>query len=89
MRYLIALESTENGFSVQIPDLAIVTFGKDIQDAKRAAVEAIKINLNTYNETGKKIPEQKSVSEHLENPDFTDLLFAFVKVMLPMKKMAA
>ena len=54
MRYLIALEPLENGFSVQVPDLAIVTHGKDIQDAKRAAIEAIRVNINTYYEIGKK-----------------------------------
>lgn len=89
MRYLIALEPLEKGFSVQVPDLAIVTHGKDIQDAKRAAIEAIRININTYYETGKKIPEKRPVSEYLENPDFSDLLFAFVKVILTKEKIAA
>jgi len=89
MRYLIALEPLEKGFSVQVPDLAIVTHGDDIKDAKNSAIEAIKANIITYIETGKKIPERKTVSEHLENPDFADLLFTFVNVTLPEEKIAA
>ncbi len=80
MRYLITLEQTGSGFSVQVPDLAIVTFGKTIQQAKRAAIEAIKINLEAYQEVGKTVPGRKPIEEHLENPDFVDLLFTHVDV---------
>jgi hypothetical protein len=45
MRYLIILEQTETGFAVQAPDLAIATYGEDIQAAKLAAGEAIRSNL--------------------------------------------
>src|ERR1035437_756347 len=44
MRFLIMLEQTETGFAVQAPDLAIATFGENIEAAKRAAGEAIRIN---------------------------------------------
>ena len=37
MRYLIMLEQTEAGFAVQVPDLAIVTYGETIEAAKQAA----------------------------------------------------
>ena len=37
MRYLIMLEQTEAGFAVQVPDLAIVTYGDTIEAAKHAA----------------------------------------------------
>ncbi len=80
MRYLITLEQTEAGFSVQVPDLAIVTFEKTIQQAKHAAIKAIKINLEAYQEAGKTVPGRKPVEEHLENPDFADLLFTHVDV---------
>ena len=69
MRYLITLEQTEKGFSVQIPDLAIITWGKDIEDAKHAAVEAINTNLQVYREIGKPLPVYGSALTHLENPD--------------------
>jgi hypothetical protein len=44
MRFLIMLEQTEAGFAVQVPDLAIMTFGADIEAAQDAAREAIHIN---------------------------------------------
>ncbi len=37
MRFLIMLEQTETGFAMQIPDLAITTYGENIEAAKRAA----------------------------------------------------
>ncbi len=40
MRFLIMLEQTKTGFSAQAPDLAIVTHGETLQDAKRAALQA-------------------------------------------------
>lgn len=88
MRYLIVLEQTEAGFSVQVPDLAIVTFGKSIEEAKLAAIDAIKVNLNAYQEIGKEVPERKSMLEHLENPDFSDLLFTYVEVYPTKEKVA-
>lgn len=89
MRFLIILEQTEAGFAVQVPDLAIATFGDSIEAAKRAATEAIEINLDAYRETGQKVPEAEPVSHHLENPDFKDLLFAYVDVAGPKGKIAA
>ncbi len=88
MRFLIVLEQTEAGFSVQVPDLAIVTYGVNIEDAKSSATEAIKINLDVYQEAGKEIPERKSVLEYFENPDFADLLFTYVDVSVPKEKVA-
>ena len=89
MRYLIMLESTEAGFSVQAPDLAIVTHGKNIEDAKRAAIETILTNLEAYQEAGQEVPECQPVLKHLENPDFKDLLFAYVEVADSDERIAA
>ena len=88
MRFLITLEQTEAGFSVQVPDLAIVTFGETIKEAKGAAIKAIQINLETYKEVGQEIPYSKPVSTHLENPDFKDLLFTYVDVKESVEKVA-
>jgi len=44
VRYIILLEQTGTGFAVQVPDLAISAYGSDIQSAKHAAEEAIRIN---------------------------------------------
>ena len=89
MRFLIMLEQTEAGFAVQAPDLAIATYGETIDAAKRAAGEAIRINLEAYREAGQQAPEPQSVSTHLENPEFRDLLFAYVEVSEPHGRIAA
>jgi predicted RNase H-like HicB family nuclease len=89
MRFLIMLEQTETGFAVQAPDLAIATHGENIEAAKRAASEAIRINLEAYREAGQEPPEAQNVSSHLENLEFRDLLFAYVDVSEPQGRIAA
>ena len=80
MRFLIVLEQTESGFSVQVPDLAIVTHGETVNTAKRAAIEAIQVNLDAYRDVGQTLPDAKPLVTHLENPDYKGLLFAFVNI---------
>jgi predicted RNase H-like HicB family nuclease len=89
MRFLIMLEQTEAGFAVQVPDLAIITFGANIEAAKRAAAEAIQINLDAYREAGQGAPAVEPNARHLENPEFRDLVFAYVDVSGPTGKVAA
>jgi predicted RNase H-like HicB family nuclease len=89
MRYLIMLEQTEVGFAVQVPDLAIVTYGESIEAAKQAASEAIQINLATYQEVGQAVPQRQVVEVHLTNPEFQDFLFAYVEVPEPKERIAA
>ena len=89
MRYLIMMEQTDTGFAVQVPDLAIVTYGETIEAAKQAASEAIRINIETYREVGQAVPERQSVEHHLENPEFQELVFAYVDVSLPTERIAA
>ena len=88
-RFLIVLEQTETGFAVQVPDLAITTFGENIEAAKRAACEAIRINFEANQEAGQRVPNEEAHSYHLENPEFQDLLFTYVEVAGPKGKMAA
>jgi predicted RNase H-like HicB family nuclease len=88
-RFLIMLEETESGFAVQVPDLAVVTYGETIEGAKRAASEAIRINLEAYREAGQRVPEEQEVSRHLANPEFRDLLFGYVEVAAPEGRIAA
>ena len=89
MRFLIMLEQTETGFAVQAPDLEIATFGENIEAAKRAAGEAIRSNLEAYRAAGQQAPEAQAVSIHLENPEFRELLFAYVDVAEPQGRIAA
>ncbi|MSS72210.1 MAG: hypothetical protein EXS64_12075 [Candidatus Latescibacteria bacterium] len=89
MRFLIMLEQTVAGFAVQVPDLAIVTHGQNIEAAKQAACQAIRINLEAYQEAGQEVPERQAIERHLKNPEFRDLLFTCVEVPKPKKKIAA
>ncbi len=89
MRYLIMLEQADAGFAVQVPDLAIVTHGETIETAKRAASETIRINVETYREAGQAVPERQPVEHHLENPEFQELVFAYVDVLIPTERIAA
>ena len=89
MRFLIMLEQTELGFAVQAPDLAIATYGESIEAAKQAASDAIRGNLEAYRDAGPPAPEAQSVSNHLVNPEFRDLLFAYVDVTEPQGRIAA
>ena len=89
MRYLIVLEQTEDGFAIQVPDLAISTHAENINAAKQAALDAIRVNLEAYQEAGQQVPAEQPVSTHLENPDFKDLLFAFIDITRPTERIAA
>ena len=88
MRFLIMLEQTDAGFAVQVPGLAIITFGADIEEAKRAAAEAIQTNLDAYGEAGQHVPDVEPVVRHLQNPKFRDLLLAYVDVSGPTGRIA-
>ena len=61
----------------------------NIADAKYAAAEAIKINSEAYQEAGINFPPSKPVKSHLENPDFADLLFAYIDVFEAEERLAA
>ena len=89
MRFLIMLEQTETGFAVQAPDLAIATYGDNIEAAKLAAGQAIRSNLEAYRQAGMTVPEARGVSHRLENPEFRDLVFAYVDVAEPQGRIAA
>lgn len=88
-RFLIMLEQTEAGFAVQVPDLAIVTCGDSIAAAKEAAIQAIEANLDGYRQCGQRVPDAQPVMNHLHNPEFQDLLFAYVKIATPEQRIAA
>jgi len=70
MRFLIMLEQTEAGFAVQAPDLAIATYGETIEAAKRAAGEAIRINLEAYGKPDNRRLKGKALPIILRIPNF-------------------
>lgn len=58
-------------------------FGVAIADLQKdvPASEAIRTNLEAYRDTGQQAPDGLSVSKHLKNPEFRNLLFAYVDVV--------
>ena len=82
-------EQTESGFAVQVPDLAVVTYRETIEAVKQAACETIEINLEAYREAGQAIPERQPFELHLANPEFQELVFAYVEVAEPKEPIAA
>lgn len=89
MRFLIMLEQTETGFAVQAPDLAIAAYGENIEAANQAASERFESISKPMSKPENTPPEAQSVSNHLENPEFRDLLFAYVDVAEPPGRIAA
>src|ERR1039458_3179243 len=88
MRFLIMLEQTETVFAVQAPDFAIATYAENIAAAKPAASELIRISVEAYQEGAQPAPKGQSVSDHLENLEFRDLLSAYVEVAEPQGRIA-
>ena len=61
---------------------------RDIRRNDRSS-KAIRINVEAYPEAGQALPECQSVEHHLENPEFQELVFAYVEVPLPTERIAA
>ena len=61
---------------------------ESIEAAKRAACEAIQINLEAHQEAGQAVPDGQAVLRHLENPEFRDLLLILVEVPGPKQSVA-
>lgn len=89
MRHMIVFEPTEYGVAIQVPDLAIIAHGEDFAAAHRAAYAAIQANIAAYRGAGLPVPEKNPVEQHPENPEFSDLLFAYVAVTEPREKITA
>jgi len=58
----------------------VAACGENVEAARRAAAEAIRINLEAYREAGQPAPEGQTISNHLENREFRDLLFAYLEI---------
>ncbi len=84
MQFLTMLEQIDGAFGVQVPDLAISTWGSTTIVARQAAIKAIMANLEAYDEAGQPVPPPQSVASHLTNPEFKDLLFAYLAI--PMNR---
>ncbi|MBO6795341.1 MAG: type II toxin-antitoxin system HicB family antitoxin [Balneolaceae bacterium] len=58
MKYVIVIESVENGFSAYVPDLpGCVTVGESREEVEGHIQEAILLHLEGMNEDGLEIPK--------------------------------
>ncbi len=80
MKYLIALEPKGAGFSVQVPDMEVYTSGDDIESAKKAAAEAIRLNLYAYEKNVQEVPTPAPPEKYMKDPEFENMLFTYIEV---------
>jgi hypothetical protein len=89
MRFLIMLEQTETGFAVQAPDLALATTARTSKQPSKLPAKRSVSTSKPIREAGQQVPEGQGVSNHVENPEFRDLLFAYVDLAEPQGNIAA
>lgn len=61
--YPVFFTQTENCVLIEVPDLEILTEGKDMEDAIFMARDAVKLLLGVMKEDGKEIPVPSNISE--------------------------
>ena len=61
LNYTVILQKeSEGGYTVTIPALpGCVTYGKDVEEAKKMAVEVIELYLESLKEHNEEIPEEQ------------------------------
>lgn len=82
MRFPIVLH-TDDGirYGVTVPDLpGCFSAGDTFEDALESATEAIDLHLEGLVEDGNEVPVPRSVTEHRNNPEFADGVWAIVDV---------
>ena len=82
MQYPIFIhKDEESDYGVIVPDLpGCFSAGSTIEEAIKNAHEAIECHLEGLLLDNESIPLQKSIEEHLENPDFKGGVLAMIKV---------
>ncbi|MDP4172505.1 MAG: type II toxin-antitoxin system HicB family antitoxin [Bacteroidota bacterium] len=69
-KYLIVIESTENGYSAYSPDIqGCVAFGHTKEETEKNILEAIRNHLESLKEEGYKTPEPKCYAKYFEIVD--------------------
>lgn len=67
MRYLVIIESGQQGFSAYLPDLpGCVAVGQTREEVRNLIREAVDLHLEDMRERGKQVPEPSSESEYFE-----------------------
>ena len=84
MQYPILIQKDENSeYGVIVPDLpGCFSGGNTLEKAIQNAKEAIECHLEGLLSDGEPLPLQKSLAEHLDNPDFKEGVLALVEIDL-------
>jgi predicted RNase H-like HicB family nuclease len=85
MRYPIAIEpgDSKHAFGVVVPDLpGCYSAGDTLDEAIDNAREAIELWLETVIDDGGAVPEPKTITVHLADPEFAGWVWAVVSVDL-------
>jgi predicted RNase H-like HicB family nuclease len=82
MRFPVVLHSDDGiRFGVTVPDLpGCFSAGEDFDKALDSVKEAIELHIEGLVEAGNEIPVPSSITEHRENPDYADGIWATVDV---------
>ena len=71
--YIAVLHEGEENIGVQFPDFpGCITVGKDLEDARKQAQEALQFHIEGMKEDGDPIPEPSSLDLVKANSDYTD-----------------
>lgn len=84
MLYTLVLNSDDGqNYGVTVPDLpGCFSGGGNIEDAIESAKEAIPFHILGLLDSGMDVPEQKSFSVHVNNPEHTGAVFVIVDICL-------
>ena len=84
--YIAVLHEGEESIGVQFPDFpGCITVGKDLEDARKQAQEALQFHIEGMREDNDPIPEPGTLDLIKANPDFADA-DAFFVVTIPEPK---
>ncbi len=81
-------KDAKSDYGVSFPDLpGVVTAGKDLDDARAMAEEALALHIDGLLEDGEAIPEASSLEEVMSDPDNKDGFAILVAVKTDAAKM--
>ena len=81
---IVIHKDPESCYGVTVPDLpGCFSAGDTLEDALKQATEAIEFHIECLLLDGDPIPELKDVTDHQNNPDYTDGQWESVAVIIP------
>ncbi|EEQ2506709.1 type II toxin-antitoxin system HicB family antitoxin [Escherichia coli] len=81
MLYPVAIDKSDSSFGVRVPDIpGCFSGGNNYQDAIESAHEAIEAHIELLVENGEAVPKATCIENWLEDPDYSDAVWALVDV---------